>query len=193
MMRMMLGGMRKPRVPAPASEPIARVAVVAAAQQLRQGDAPHRRGGRGRGAGDRREHRAPEHVDVEEPSRQAGRPRGEPGEEGGGEPRVEQDLRHQDEERKRDELRGGGHVPGELGEELLDRHAAEDAEADEARGEEGEPDPHPEPEPEGEHAKDDSRGKDGHRFIPPRTPAAPPRPRAGRPRGGESPAPRAEG
>ena len=55
------------------------------------------------------------------------------------------------------------------------------AETDETRGEEREPDPHPEAEPDREHHEDDGGGEDGHRFIRPRTPAAPLRPRGGSP------------
>ena len=100
MIMIKLGGIKKPRVPAPGQRADGKSAVISPREQLIQVDATDRKHRRSRGTADRRKERAPDHIRmqkatsktdhpgcqaVEEPARQAG---------------SVKDFSHQDEKRQ---------------------------------------------------------------------------------------------
>src|SRR4029079_9808079 len=76
-----------------------------------------------------------------QPARQQPGPRREPLEQRARQPRLEQDLAHQDEHRQRQQLLRGEDVPGVLREQRVERDVAEQREQQRAGRSERQPDP----------------------------------------------------
>ena len=95
--------------------------VVAVAVDLLDRDRADRRGGRDRGAADRREQRAGADVGVHQPARQPGQPVRHRGVHALGDAGAQQDLAEQDEHRDRDQDHVGGGAPDQLAERQAER------------------------------------------------------------------------